>query len=94
MLPRLIIIKNSTPMRMANEGDMPGDVWRLYDFITRSFIGSISPGLKYTTTNVTFAIGNEKFDCQGTKVTSPGFTSVMHWLAKKKLEKKKVGPQY
>ncbi|GAA5817347.1 hypothetical protein MFLAVUS_010891 [Mucor flavus] len=71
-----------TPTRMACEGDLPGDIWRLYDFITRTFIGSISPGLKYTTTNVTFLIGQEQFECKGTKVTSPGFSSVMHWINK------------
>lgn len=69
----------STPTRVANEGDFAGDTWRLYDFIARTFIGSISPGLKYTTTNVTFSIGLEQFECKGTKVTSPGFSSVMHW---------------
>jgi DNA topoisomerase-3 len=69
----------STPTRVAYEGELPGDTWRLYDFIARTFIGSISAGLKYTTTNVIFAIGAEEFECKGTKVTSPGFSSVMHW---------------
>ncbi|CAO0801488.1 unnamed protein product [Mucor circinelloides] len=71
-----------TPTSLAREGELGGDSWRLYDFIVRTFIGSISPGLKYTTTNVIFGIGNEEFECKGTKVTSPGFSSVMHWITK------------
>lgn len=38
--------------------------------------------MKYTTTNAIFGIGNEEFECKGTKVTSPGFSSVMHWITK------------
>lgn len=69
----------STPTCVAHEGELTGDAWRLYDFIARTFIASISTGLKYTTTNVTFGIGNEEFECKGTKVTSPGYSSVTHW---------------
>lgn len=59
------IQQNSTPMRVAEEGDLYGDAWRIYDFIARNFIGSISPNMQYTSTSVTFAIGNEKFHCKG-----------------------------
>lgn len=76
------IVARSTPTCLAREGELGGDSWRLYDFIVRTFIGSISPGLKYTTTNVIFGIGSEEFECKGTKVTSPGFSSVMHWITK------------
>ncbi|KAI8060150.1 DNA topoisomerase [Gongronella butleri] len=71
-----------TPMRLAMEGDLPGDMWRVYDFITRTFIGSLSPNLKYTSTHVVFAIGPEEFECRGSQVTSPGFAAVMHWIGK------------
>ncbi|CAO3621543.1 unnamed protein product [Cunninghamella blakesleeana] len=69
-----------TPMRIANEGDLSGDSWRIYDFITRNFIGSLCQNLKYTSTTVTFNIGGEMFECKGSQVTSPGFTKVMHWI--------------
>ncbi|KAI8089922.1 DNA topoisomerase [Halteromyces radiatus] len=71
-----------TPMRVADESELFGDTWRLYDFIARNFIGSISQNLKYTSTHVVLAIGEEKFECKGSQVTSPGFTSVMHWVNK------------
>lgn len=72
----------STPTRLALEGDFHGDTWRLYDFVVRNFIGSVSAGLKYTTTTVSFTIGQEEFSCKGSRVTSLGFASVMHWMGR------------
>ncbi|ORX62280.1 prokaryotic type I DNA topoisomerase [Hesseltinella vesiculosa] len=71
-----------TPMRLALEGELGGDTWRVYDFIARTFIGSLSPNLKYTSTHVIVSVGPEKFECKGSQVTSPGFSSVMHWITK------------
>ncbi|KAI8047962.1 DNA topoisomerase [Gilbertella persicaria] len=70
-----------TPTRLAHEGELPGNSWKLYDFIVRTFIGSLSSNMKYNTTSVTFDIGGEVFECKGTKMLSPGFTSVMHWIS-------------
>lgn len=36
--------------------------------------------MKYSTTSVSFEVGGEMFECKGTKMLSPGFTSVMHWI--------------
>ncbi|KAK9679112.1 hypothetical protein K7432_016409, partial [Basidiobolus ranarum] len=68
-----------TPMSMATEYELSGDSWRLYDYITRYFIGTLLPNMKYLKTSVTFEIGQEKFSCSGKRVLTPGFTSVMHW---------------
>jgi hypothetical protein len=70
---------HSTPTRMADEAELGGNTWRLYDYICRTFIGSLSPNLKYIKTKALLAIGKEKFECSGVQVTSPGFASVMHW---------------
>mmetsp|Transcript_13705 Transcript_13705/g.54233 ORF Transcript_13705/g.54233 Transcript_13705/m.54233 type:complete len:445 (-) Transcript_13705:54-1388(-) len=64
-------------------------MWRLYDFITRRFIASLSPPCKYVTTKARFAIGGEEFTYTGTQVTSPGFTVVLgshHTLTAEELE--------
>ncbi|KAJ2957588.1 hypothetical protein NQZ79_g6685 [Umbelopsis isabellina] len=71
-----------TPTRMADEAELGGNTWRLYDYISRTFIGSLSPNLKYIKTKVLIAIGKEKFECSGVQVTSAGFASVMHWMSK------------
>lgn len=69
----------STPTRIADEAELGGNTWRLYDYICRTFIGSLSPNLKYIKTKAFLAIGKEKFECSGVQVTSLGFASVMHW---------------
>ncbi|GFN93894.1 DNA topoisomerase [Plakobranchus ocellatus] len=70
-----------TPMRSATEGELDNDNWRLYDYITRHFIGTISPPCTYLQTTIFFEIGSEKFSCSGKVLKDPGFTTVMPWLA-------------
>lgn len=70
-----------TPMKPASEAELGGDAWRLYEFITISFIASISYDCKYLQTTVKFGIDQENFSFIGKTLTSPGFTSVMHWQA-------------
>ncbi|KAI9278245.1 DNA topoisomerase [Phascolomyces articulosus] len=69
-----------TPMRVADEGELYGDTWRIYDFIARTFIGSISSNLQYASTTAKIAIGDERFECKGSQTVAPGFSAVMHWL--------------
>ena len=70
-----------TPMRAASELDLGGDEWRLFDYVTRHFIGTLSGDLKYLQTTTQWAIGDERFSSTGKEVTERGFTEVMHWLA-------------
>ena len=37
-----------TPMRKAEQGELSGDDWRLYDYVTRHFIATLSPNCKYS----------------------------------------------
>lgn len=66
-----------TPMRVAN--DLNGDAWRLYEYITRHFLGSVAPDAVYSVTTVRFQIGDEYFEGNGRKLLSGGFTLVMPW---------------
>ncbi|CAG8732157.1 11364_t:CDS:10, partial [Acaulospora morrowiae] len=68
-----------TPTRAAREGELSGDSWRIYNYITRHFLGSISPNLRYQKTSYTIKVGNEYFECSGSKVIQPGFSAIMHW---------------
>eukprot|EP00271_Cylindrocystis_brebissonii_P005978 TRINITY_DN1845_c0_g1_i9.p1 TRINITY_DN1845_c0_g1~~TRINITY_DN1845_c0_g1_i9.p1 ORF type:complete len:630 (+),score=80.22 TRINITY_DN1845_c0_g1_i9:2116-4005(+) len=71
-----------TPMRTATETELGGgDSWRVYEYVARHFIGSVSPDCRFTRTKVIFAVGGEKFFAAGRKVVSPGFTTIMPWLA-------------
>eukprot|EP01094_Clydonella_sp_ATCC50884_P016000 TRINITY_DN2668_c0_g3_i1.p1 TRINITY_DN2668_c0_g3~~TRINITY_DN2668_c0_g3_i1.p1 ORF type:complete len:846 (+),score=211.68 TRINITY_DN2668_c0_g3_i1:225-2762(+) len=69
-----------TPMRVAYEDDLGGDSWRLYDYITRHFIATLSPGCRFIKTSARFRVGAERFKCTGKRVVSPGFTAIMPWM--------------
>ncbi|XP_046394750.1 DNA topoisomerase 3-beta-1 [Ischnura elegans] len=75
-----------TPMRLASRDDLDGDTWRLYDYICRHFIATLSRDCKYLSTTATFFIGDEKFSCNGHTLLDPGYTGVMHWQALSKNE--------
>ncbi|GIL45930.1 hypothetical protein Vafri_3041 [Volvox africanus] len=71
-----------TPVRAATEADVGGgDAWRLYDFVTRHFLGSVSPDAVYKKTKATFEGGGETFTATGSVAVRPGFTAIMPWRA-------------
>lgn len=70
----------STPMRLAYESDLDGNMWRLYEYIARHFLGTVSSNCKYKKTKVTFDIGSEVFTCSGKRIMQAGFYDVMPWL--------------
>jgi DNA topoisomerase III len=70
-----------TPMKLANRGDFDGDTWRLYDFICRHFMGTLSRDLKYKSTTTRFNIDGEIFTATSNVLIDAGFTKVMTWQA-------------
>ncbi|XP_047005827.1 DNA topoisomerase 3-beta-1 isoform X2 [Ictalurus punctatus] len=68
-----------TPMRAATESELGSDGWRLYEYITRHFIATVSHDCKYLQTTIAFQIGTEGFSCTGKALLSAGFTEVMPW---------------
>ena len=70
-----------TPMRLAREGELSGDAWRLYDYIARHFIATLSPDCKYLQTKILFTAGEEAFSFSGKTPIDAGFTSIMPWAA-------------
>ncbi|CAG8432833.1 7321_t:CDS:10 [Diversispora eburnea] len=72
-----------TPMKVAHENiELFGDSWKVYNYITRHFLGSVSSNQKYLKTNVIIKIGDENFETSGTRTTEPGFTTIMNWHSK------------
>ncbi|XP_069476082.1 DNA topoisomerase 3-beta-1 isoform X2 [Ambystoma mexicanum] len=59
-----------TPMRSATEPELGGDAWRLYEYIARHFIATISYDCKYLQTTISFSVGPERFTCTGKAVIS------------------------
>lgn len=61
----VLVILPRTPMSAASEGALSGDEWKLYDYVVRHFIASVSADCKVTKTKATFSIGDEIFSCSG-----------------------------
>ena len=69
-------------MALAGEGELTGDYWRVYDYISRHFLASIMPNQQYLRTKVTFSskeTGGETFSWSGNQILKPGFTAVFPW---------------
>ncbi|MEQ2256097.1 DNA topoisomerase 3-beta-1 [Ilyodon furcidens] len=70
-----------TPMRSASEGELGSDGWRLYEYITRHFIATVSQDCKYLQTTIDFKIGMEAFSCSGKTLISAGKTRSLHYAS-------------
>ena len=64
---------------MATEHDLDTDSWRIYDYVTRHFLGSVSGDCVYRRTKASFSCAGESFTATGTAPVRPGFTAVMPW---------------
>jgi len=70
-----------TPMRAATRNELDGDSWKIYDYVVRHFIGTVSYNCKYQSTTIKMDINGENFSYSGKKLTDLGFTKVMTWQA-------------
>ncbi len=68
-----------TPVVMATEADLDTDSWRIYDYVTRHFLGSVSPDCVYRRMKASFSCAGETFTATGMIPVRPGFTAVMPW---------------
>lgn len=80
-----------TPMKLASRNELDGDAWKVYDYITRHFIGTISKDCKYLSTTATLSIGDEIFTVSGKTLLDPGYTTIMPWQA---LGKNEIVPDF
>lgn len=70
-----------TPMKAASRNELDGDAWKLYDYITRHFIGTLAKDCRYLSTTIKIVINGEVFYITGKSLIDPGYTSVMTWHA-------------
>jgi DNA topoisomerase-3 len=59
-------------MRPATRDDLDGDSWRIYDYVVRHFVATVSQNCKYQSTTISFKIGDEDFSFSGKKLLAPG----------------------
>ncbi|KAK6626129.1 DNA topoisomerase 3-beta-1 [Polyplax serrata] len=75
-----------TPMKATRRSDLDGDSWKLYDYIVRHFLATVSGPCKFLHTTVTFKVGPETFKITGKSLLEPGYTAIMPWEALNKTE--------
>jgi hypothetical protein len=69
-----------TPMRAASEDELGGgDTWRLYDYVARHFLASVSPDAVYRKTKAVLTAGGETFSATGSTTVKPGWLAIMPW---------------
>ena len=64
---------NKVPYR----GNLRDEEWKLYEFICKHFLATISPDARMTNMLVTFQAGKHKLQLKGTRLIDPGFTEVI-----------------
>lgn len=71
-----------TPLKNASRADFSdNDSWRVYDYICRHFIASLSQDLLYKCITYNVLLGDENFYCSCNSLIRAGFTEAMPWLS-------------
>lgn len=83
---KILIYLQITPMKSASRTDFDGDTWRVYDYIVRHFMGTLSRDLKYRSTTTKFIIDDEVFTNTSNVLIDAGYTKIMTWQAFSKNE--------
>jgi len=68
-----------SPVSCASESEIGGEAWRLYDYISRHFLASVSPNAVYRKVEVVAKSGGETFKASGSQMKSLGFLVIMPW---------------
>ena len=62
-----------TPSKVANQNDLKGEYWKLYEFICNHFFSSLSPSIEYDEIEYEIDINGEIFNENSLKITNDGF---------------------
>jgi len=68
------------PVKSAERGKLQNQEWKVYQFITKSFLASISHHAVLNIQNVVFNIGDELFTLNARNIEAKGFLEITPWL--------------
>jgi DNA topoisomerase-3 len=66
--------------KVPARGSLPGGEGKIYDFICRQFLGTISTVVKFDKTKIVFQAAEHIFHLHGTLILDPGFTEIVPWV--------------
>lgn len=70
-----------TPTASASREQFDSDTWKVYDFICRHFLATVSRDMVYKVTTYEFKVGEELFTTSSNQLIDAGFTDIMTWQA-------------
>jgi DNA topoisomerase IA len=85
------------PVKSAEAGKLNPQEWKIYQFITKNFLASISRNAIIDTLDVAFNIGDELFELNLKKIEDKGFLEIMpgsHTIPKATFPKFKILEEY
>lgn len=68
-----------TPARVANPSELSGDLGRLYEYVCRHFLASISAQAEYNSNTIQFDVNGVIFEEESSVITQDGFLSLITW---------------
>lgn len=68
------------PVKSAERGKMNNYEWKIYQFVTKNFLASISKPAIVSVLEVTFNIGDELFSFSARNIKQKGFLEIAPWL--------------
>lgn len=68
-----------TPMKLAHRSDLDMNSWRIYEYICRHFLATVSRDLKFKATTAKIKIDFESFSCTTNVLIDPGYTKIFTW---------------
>lgn len=66
-----------TPLRAATEAELGGALYRVYEYVTRHFIATVSPDCSYDSHKVSWRVGQETFTSTTINVIQQGYTLIL-----------------
>jgi DNA topoisomerase-3 len=64
-------------MRPATAGELGGDSWRLYEYVARHFIATLSPDCRLKKSKITIELCGEVFTATGKVLEEKGYTEIL-----------------
>lgn len=75
-----------TPTASANRDQFDSDTWKVYDYICRHFLATVSRDMTYKVTTYEFKVGEEIFTTTSNQLVDAGYSDIMTWQAFSKNE--------
>jgi DNA topoisomerase III len=66
-------------VRAAYRHEFDDHEWKIYSYVTRHFMGCVSPDAIYDSVAVMFESAGEQFNLKGKVLKEEGFLEIMHW---------------